>query len=244
MYVFYSFNRGGYTFSFSSKNIRAVQDFCEIYFLGHRFTKGEKCSDSLWFTIIRVSSFFTIIVPILVGITFLITTALIAITSSDNQKYWEDKILIEERGIPNAQKLKTNLAKGLAKSGIAETSFQTIIISTNKFFDFDGEFFQFTTACSTHSDHLEEADIPEPINPDNTLCIALKSVGIFEDLNQAGILGLQADFYSAVNGHIHCHKNQRNPKYGQAINDTDLFMLNFGKASNRIKELIINGPDE
>lgn len=101
--------------SYNNFNI-TLNDMCENYFVGKR---GEGIGESWAFTALRVASFFTVIIPILMALTYLMTSLLIH-PDETKREMWNEKVYTP----PFLE--KGDYVKMLCRSGISETQYARI----------------------------------------------------------------------------------------------------------------------
>jgi len=95
-------------------------DACEHYFTGKR-VPHEKDEEKWWVTALRVSSWFTVVLPLGFAATFVLAKAL---QSPDNtmKKYWKGRIHVSRKSSVD----KKSLINMLIRSGITQTTFDHI----------------------------------------------------------------------------------------------------------------------
>ena len=108
--------------SYRQKFANEALDACEHYFTGKR-VPHKKDEEKWWITTLRVSSWFTVVVPLGFAATFVLAKALQRPDNSMKQ-YWEDRIHVHHYNSHD----KKIFIDVLIRSGITQTSFEHIYL--------------------------------------------------------------------------------------------------------------------
>jgi len=108
--------------SYLQKFANGALDACEHYFMGKR-VPHKKDEEKWWATALRVSSWFTVVLPLGFAATFVLAKAL---QRPDNsmKKYWKQRVHVAYAS-SHSKKFYLNL---LIRSGITQTQFEHIYI--------------------------------------------------------------------------------------------------------------------
>src|ERR1700722_4793266 len=98
----------------------SLNDFCETFYFGSRGDSEKGFKETWWLTALRVASFFTIIIPIIVTIIFIITSLLLIPINKETKEMWEGKVVCENKSF------KKHFVDRLSRSGITDTTYEKI----------------------------------------------------------------------------------------------------------------------
>ncbi len=109
-----------------------LNDACENYFFGHRPAVEGGYKAPWWLTVPRIISFFTLIIPAIVAITFIVTSLLIRSDAEEKEMWEESKKGEKERFQVTTQmpwEYKPELIWKLSRSGIKKMYLDTVIFN-------------------------------------------------------------------------------------------------------------------
>jgi hypothetical protein len=205
--------------SYRNFNI-TLNDTCESYFFGHRGESPRGYKAPCWLTAIRIASLMTIIIPLILLITFFVTLLLIRSNPEETEK-WKTKVHVTTRQSLFAEDAR--VASLISRSGLKETPFEHLCFlkhhrgDTRISFDADGHFPQFR---------------PNSIGGP----VLLFRYNFSQNYWTTESIQKATDYMKQQ-----CDAEQQATVLGGG--KIDDFLLYLGKIPNRLKERLILGPD-